>query len=75
MARKFKAIRMIDLAQMIPEWKELGQAGSKSPLDLEITAKMLETLDAYAEQNGMQFFQWHQRRVDNSLIAIFVLKD
>lgn len=75
MARKFKAIEMTELAKTIPEWKELGPAGLKSPLDLEITAKMLETLDAYAEQNGMQFFQWHHRRIDNKTIAIFILRD
>lgn len=75
MARKFKAIRMIELAQVIPEWKELGPAGSKSPLDLEITAKMLEALDAYAEQNGMQFFQWHHRRIDDALVAVFTLRE
>ena len=75
MARKFKVIRMIDLAQTIPEWKQLGLAGSKAPLDLEITAQMLETLDAYAEKNGMQFFQWHHRRIDDALVAVFTLKD
>lgn len=75
MARRFKAIPMTELAQIIPEWKDLGKAALKSPHDVEILAKMFETLDRYAEQNGMQLFQVHYRRVDNTPIAIFTLKD
>jgi len=36
---------------------------------------MLEALDAYAEQNGMQFFQWHHRRIDDALVAVFSLRE
>lgn len=69
---KFKAIPMTELANTIPGWKELA---AKSPLDIDNLAKMFETLDNYAEQNGMQFFQVHNRRIDDRLIAIFIVKE
>ncbi|MFH0867579.1 MAG: hypothetical protein V1904_15420 [Bacteroidota bacterium] len=69
---KFTAITMQDMANMIPGWRELA---FKSPLDMANLAKMFEALDNYAEQNGMQFFQVHHRRCDNTAIAIFILKE
>lgn len=65
---------MAELAKTIPSWKELGAAAIKSPFDTEITAKMFEALDSYGNENGLEFFQIHHRRVDDSAIAIFKMK-
>ncbi|MBC7862780.1 MAG: hypothetical protein IAF38_07385 [Bacteroidia bacterium] len=69
---KFKVIPLIDLAQVIPGWKEMAL---KSQLDMDNFTKMLEALDSYGEQNGLKFFQLHNRRIDNSMMVIFTLKE
>jgi len=69
---KFKAIKLADLAQIIPEWKELAK---KSPLDLDNLAVMYDTIHKYGEQNGMTFFQIHHRMMDSSPIVIYTLKE
>ncbi len=69
---QFKAIPLTELAQTIPGWKDLSM---KSPLDIDNLAKMFETLDNYATQNNMRFFQVHHRRTDNNTIAIFTLNE
>ena len=68
---KFKAIPMIELAQVITGWIEMAL---KSQLDIDNFAKMLEALDNYGEQNGMQLFQVHNRRIDNTTVVIFTIK-
>jgi hypothetical protein len=69
---KFKAIPMIELAQVIPGWKEMAL---KNQLDTENLGKMFDAIDKYGEENGMQFFQVHHRKMDNSAIAIFKVKE
>jgi hypothetical protein len=69
---KFKAIPMIELSQSIPGWKELAK---KSPADADNLAKMFETLDDYAEQNNMSFFQVHHRRFDDTTVVMFKMKE
>jgi hypothetical protein len=70
--RKFKAIPLIELAQLIPEWKDLVKI---SPADINNLAKMFEAIDNYGQQNGLEFFQIHHRRFDDSAIAIFTVKE
>lgn len=67
---KFKAIQIVDLAPLIPGWNEMAL---KSQFDMDNYAKMLEALDTYGEQNGMQFFQTHNR--NNRGVIIFKLKE
>jgi hypothetical protein len=72
MMATFKAIPMTELAQVIPGWKELAK---KNPADTDNLAKMFETLDDYAQQNNMNFFQVHHRRFDDTTVAIFKMKE
>lgn len=68
---KFKAIPVTELAQIIPGWKDMAL---KSQLDMDNFANMLEAIDTYGEQNNMEFFQLHVRRIDNSMLAIYKSK-
>ena len=68
---KIKAIPMIEFAQVIPGWKE---EALKSQLNMDKFAKMLEALESYGEQNRMQLFQVHNRRIDNTTVVIFTIK-
>ncbi|HLP11829.1 MAG TPA: hypothetical protein VK177_07860 [Flavobacteriales bacterium] len=68
---KFKAIPIAELAQIIPGWTQMAL---KSQLDMDNFANMLEAIENYGEQNGMQFFQIHHRKIDNSAVAVFKLK-
>jgi len=70
--RKFKAIPLIEMNQLIPEWKELVK---KSPDDLQNLTKMFEALEHYGQQHGLEFFQVHHRRYDDSSIAMFTIKE
>lgn len=71
---KFKVLTNADLAREIPSWSDQNMQAVSSPMDMEVLAKMFELLDNYAEQHGMQFFQVHRRRVDDSTVAVFKLK-
>lgn len=69
---KYKAIPITDIAQSIPGWKEMAL---KNQLDMDNFANMIEAIDNYGEQNGLKFFQLHNRRIDNSMLAIFTVKE
>lgn len=71
---KFRVMTNADLTKEIPNWAEQNMQTVSSPMDMEVLAKMFEILDNYAEQNGMQFFQVHRRRVDDNSVVVFKLK-
>lgn len=69
---KFKAITIQEIAKSIPGWTDMAL---KNQLDMDNFAKMVEAIDNYGTQNNMEFFQLHNRRIDNSMLAIFKLKE